>query len=88
VRSLLLANSSIALKAAISTDAQSLFVMTESAEPEKAVKPWALAKITFENNLFVHTSLRTFFTQDGAEKHYCLAQGLEWSGGETVDDYD
>jgi hypothetical protein len=79
--------SSLVLKSAISNDGQSLYVMSESTEREMAIKPWGLAKITFENNLFVHASLHNFFTQDGAEKQYRLAQGLEWLGGDTVDDY-
>ncbi len=79
--------SSLVLESATPTDGQSLYVLTESGEAEKAIKPWALAKITFENNLFVHTSLGNFFTREGAEKQYCLAQGLEWFGGDTVDDY-
>ncbi|MGN6638414.1 MAG: HNH endonuclease signature motif containing protein [Mucilaginibacter sp.] len=79
--------SSIVLKSAISDDRRSLYVMSESTDGKNAIKPWGLAKITFENNLFVHTSLHNFFTQEGAEKQYCLAQGLEWFGGDTVDDY-
>ena len=51
------------------------------------IKPFALAKITFEENYFLHTSLRTFFTEGGAEKQYTLAQGLEWSGEDSIDDY-
>ena len=51
------------------------------------IKPFALAKITFEENYFLHTSLGTFFTEVGAEKQYTLAQGLEWSGEDSIDDY-
>lgn len=53
----------------------------------KAIKPFALAKITFEETYFLHTSLGTFFTEEGVEKQYALAQGLEWTGGDTLDDY-
>lgn len=76
--------SSLVSKSAISNDYQSLFVVTESKD---AIKQWALAKVTYENDLFVHESLGTFFTQEGVEKQYCLAQGLEWSGGDSIDDY-
>jgi len=79
--------SSLVSKSALSEDQQLLYVLTESTEGKKAVKPWALAKITFENGLFVHTSIQNFFKQEGAEKQYCLAQGLEWSGGDSIDDY-
>jgi len=78
--------SSLVFKYAISDDRQSLYVISESTESENAIKPWALAKITFEDGLFVHTSHGSFFTQEGVEKYYCLAQGLEWTGGDTLDD--
>lgn len=52
-----------------------------------AVKPFALAKIVFENGFYVHESLGTFFTYEGAEKQFTLAQGLEWTGGDSIDDY-
>lgn len=52
----------------------------------KSVKPYSLAKVTFENNLFIHTSLGTFFSIEGGYKYFTLEQGLEWSGGETFDD--
>ena len=43
-------------------------------------------QITYENSLFVHTSLGSFFKKDGAEKGFALALGLEWAGGENFDD--
>ncbi len=79
--------SSLVSKNAISKDRQSLYIISESPENEKAIKPWALAMITYEDGLFVHTSIQSFFSQEGAEKQYCLAQGLEWSGGDSIDDY-
>jgi hypothetical protein len=75
------------LQSALSDDRQSLYVMTQSSEGDKAVKPWALAKITYEDGLFVHTNIQSFFTLEGAEKQYTLAQGLEWTGGDSIDDY-
>lgn len=81
------AYSSLVSKSAISDDRQSLYVISESTEGKNAVKPWTLAKISYENGLFVHTSLQNYFTQEGAEKQYCLAQGLEWNGGDSIDDY-
>jgi hypothetical protein len=79
--------SSLVTKSAISEDQKSLYVISESTEGENALKPWALAKITHEDGLFVHSNLHTFFTQEGAEKQFCLAQGLEWTGGDSMDDY-
>jgi len=80
-------NSSLVSKSVLSEDRQLLFVLTKSSEGENAVKPWAVAKITFEDGLFVHSNIQTFFTPEGAEKQYCLAQGLEWIGGDSIDDY-
>ena len=80
-------NTSLVSKSALSGDCQSLYVKSESTEGENALKPWALAKITYEDGLFIHTSIGSFFTQEGAEKQYCLAQGLEWTGGDSIDDY-
>jgi len=51
------------------------------------VKSFALAKITYENGYYLHSSLGTFFTKEGAEKQFTLEQGLEWTGGDTIDDY-
>ena len=54
---------------------------------EGAIKPWSLAQVTFEDDNFVHESLGTFFTHEGADKEFTLAQGLPWEGGDTFDDY-
>lgn len=77
----------LALKFAFSGDRKTIVVLTESADPKTAIKPWAMTKISFENDSFVHSSLGSFFTELGAEKHYTLEQGLEWLGGDTVDVY-
>lgn len=53
----------------------------------KAVKPYGLTRITNDNNYFTHESLSTFFTEQGALKQFTLAQGKEWSGGDSIDDY-
>lgn len=79
--------SSLVSNSAISDNGQSIYVITESTEGENAVKPWALSKITYENGFYVHKSIQTFFSKEGAEKQYFLAQGLEWTGGESIDDY-
>lgn len=79
--------SSLVLEYARAEDSQSIYVLTESTEGENAVKPWALAKITYENGLFVHSNIRTFLTKEGAEKQYCLTQGHEWTGGDSIDDF-
>jgi DNA-binding transcriptional MocR family regulator len=55
--------------------------------PEGSQKSWALAQITLENGVFVHANCGSFFMDDGAQKYFTLAQGHEWTGGETFDDY-
>jgi len=69
----------LVLSYALCEDRQVLYVLTESSEGEKAVKHWAIGKITFEDGLFVHSNIQTFFTLEGANKQFCLVQGLEWS---------
>lgn len=64
---------------------KAIFILTKF-EP-KGVKPYALAKVTFENDYFIHESMGSYFTLDGAQKYFTLAQGLEWSGGDSIDDY-
>mgnify|MGYP001205110330 FL=1 len=77
---------SLIINSGFSEDRRALYVMTESSEGEAAVKPYALARITYEDGLFIHTG-HTFFTKEGAEKQFTLAQGLEWIGGDSIDDY-
>jgi hypothetical protein len=37
--------------------------------------------------LFHAESIRTFFTEEGAEKYYTLSLGKEWAGGDVLEDY-
>lgn len=78
-------SSSIVADFATSIDKATLWVMCKNSKDD-AMKPWSLAQVTFEDNLFVHANLGSFFKKDGAEKYYTLAQGLEWTGGDTFDD--
>ena len=71
---------------ATSKDKNTLWIMCKSGD-DNAIKPWSLAQVTFENEMFVHENLGSFFKKDGAEKQFTLAQGLEWTGGDTFDDY-
>ncbi len=79
-------SSSIVLDFATSKDSETLWVMCKS-DQDNAVKPWSLAQVTFENNLFVHANLGSFFEQFEAEKRFTLEQGLEWTRGDSVDDF-
>lgn len=78
--------SSLVVNSGFSENHQSLYVMTESSDGDEALKRYALAKVTYEDGLFVHTG-RTFFSKEGAEKQFTLALGLEWTGGDSIDDY-
>lgn len=70
----------------ISNDEKTLWIICKSGD-ENPIKPYSLAEITYQNDVFVHNSLGTFFQKEGAEKQFTLAQGLEWTGGDTIDDY-
>lgn len=71
---------------AISKDESTLWIMCKSGE-ENPIKPYSLAEITYQNDVFIHNSLGTFFEKDGVEKQFTLVQGLEWTGEDTIDDY-
>lgn len=79
-------SSSIIEDYAISNFKNILRVRCRSSE-EYAIKPWTLAQVSYENELFVHESLGSFFQKDGSVKQFVLLQGLEWNGGETFDDF-
>ncbi len=79
-------SNSIISEYATSKDGKTLWVMCKSSE-DNAVKPWSLAQVTYENNLFVHTNLGSFFEKIGAEKQFTIAQGIEWTGGDSIDDF-
>lgn len=70
---------------ATSKDETIIWVLCRSSV-ENAIKPFSLAEITFENGLYIHNNLGSFFKKDGAEKEFTLVQGLEWTGGETFDE--
>lgn len=78
--------SSIVEQFAISKDENTLWIMCKSGE-ENPIKPYALAEITYQNDVYIHNSLGTFFEKNGAEKQFTLIQGLKWSGEDTIDDY-
>lgn len=79
-------SSSIVIELATSKDDNRLLVLTKNSE-NNAIKPWSLAQVTIEEGLFVHANLGSFFEKVGADKYFTLAQGLEWAGGETFEDF-
>ena len=72
---------SIIVDFAISNDEKTLWVLCMSSE-ENLVKPWTLAQVTFEDDVFAHSSLGSYFKKDGVEKYFALAQGKEWMHGD------
>jgi hypothetical protein len=63
-----------------------IWIMCKCSE-DGAIKPYSLAEISYQNDYFIHNSLGSFFQKDGAEKQFTLVQGLEWTRGDTFDDY-
>lgn len=74
---------SIVVSSEINESSKELLVITET---ENATS-YALAKVYIEGNVFVHESVRSFFTLIGAQKQFTLALGLEWDGEDSIDDY-
>lgn len=69
---------------ALTDDDKTLLVLCDLGE---GIKQWGLVAVTMENDLFVHDSRGTFFERAGAEKQYTEAQGLEWTGEDSIDNY-
>ena len=62
-------------------------IVVQCFDAENSIKGWYIIKITFENNLFVHTIYTSCFTDEGAKKYYTLALGKEWTGGDVFEDF-
>ncbi len=71
---------------ALTENEMQLFVVFNTTS-EHSVKPWYLVQIFIENNLYVHKSLGSFFTKEGALKQLTIEQGFEWQGESSIDDY-
>lgn len=52
-----------------------------------SIKPYALCKVYYFEDKFIHESLGTFFEEDGGRKYFTLEQGLEWTGEDPFDDF-
>lgn len=76
---------SIVFDSVIIDEGNTIVVMTRSLYG--AVKPWAIARITYANDVFVHENMGSFFKEEGALKQYTLLQGKVWEGADTIDDY-
>lgn len=71
------------MKAELSVDSQKIAVLCTT----NGVTNYALSEITFEDGQYVHTSVRTFFSEEGAEKYFTISLGKEWTGGDVFEDY-
>lgn len=65
-------------------DNKSILVLSVN---EGGIKPYALSKIYISDDKIIHESMGKFFEENGALKQFALAQGLEWTGGDSIDDY-
>ena len=63
------------------------FLVVQSVHIESGVKPWYVCRIVYENDLYVHEAIGSYFQEDGADKYYTLALGEEWRGGDVFDDF-
>ncbi len=52
---------------------------------QDGVKDWAVACVSIEENKYIHESISTFFTLEGAIKTHCMILGDTWD--ESFDDY-
>lgn len=76
---------SVVMKRALSEDGKTLYVMTFNEK--NFIKQFALATVTYEDGFYIHENKGSYFEEQGAEKYYTLEQGLEWTGGDGIDDY-
>lgn len=75
---------STVLDKAFSEDGQKLWVVLHN---ESGTKQWALVEIYIREDLIIHSTVSTFFSQDGAMKMFTVIQGKEWTGEDSIDDY-
>lgn len=71
------------IKAELSLDKSHIAVMTTTS----GVTNYALTEIRHEGGFFIHESIRTFFSEEGAEKYYTLSLGKDWTGGDVLEDF-
>lgn len=58
-----------------------------STKIPNGVKSFALSIIEWNGSVFVHTSKGTFFEENGVRAAFTRAQGKEWDGPDSIDDY-
>ncbi len=70
--------------AGYSENSKSLLVISNNPG---GVKEWFLTRISINGEHFVHESIGSFFSLEGALKQFTLGRGLKWEGGDSIDDY-
>lgn len=53
----------------------------------ESLKPWSICKVFYEDSVYIHQSLGTFFLEIGGEKYYEIYSGRKWDGEDCLDDY-
>lgn len=61
-----------------------ILVITKIPE---GIKKFGLTEIEWNGEVFIHTSQGTFFEENGVKAAYTRAQGKEWTGPDSIDDY-
>ncbi len=74
---------SLVYAADLSEDGSHIAVATEIP----GVTNYALSEVYFQDGVFVHKSIRTFFTEEGVNKYFTLSLGRVWTGGEVMEDF-
>ena len=74
---------SLVYDAAMAEDGSHLAVLTQIT----GATNYALSEVTFIDDVFVHKSIRTFISEEGALKYFTLSLGREWTGGDVLEDY-
>ena len=65
-------------------DGNQLLVITKIID---GVKDFGLTRITWNGKAFIHESMGTYFAENGVLAAFTRAQGKEWDGPDSIDDY-
>ena len=72
------------LESALYDEGHGLVVMTA---PKDGGMKLGVAKVYIEDGKILHETVGTYFSEVGALKDFTITQGLEWMGGDSIDDY-
>ena len=70
---------------AISDNSDKLWVVCDNGE--SSPKRWVLVEITVDRGYYAHSTIGTYFKENGVMKYFTLIQGKEWDGEDSIDDY-